>query len=287
MRYTWLVEKYLEGELSGEALRKFELEILRKPEVAEEVERIRSLTAFTREQHLKLHDYHGLIEDFDDLENIIDEQDIQQEFEGLKIKKISSSSSNFKEIGNKLSEFHAEDKLRRLNNNKILVKKVSIWLAGSAMAILIAVSSLLLIGSIPPDYLKLYGEYYSPRDVDVQRSNNTDQDDIYAQAMKSYKAKNYFMAYHFFYLLPESEASNESLLCRGITSMELGNYLEAIEIFNSLEDKDLIFKHEAMWYKSLCFLATGNEKATYYALEEIVNNNGYHKTNALSLMRKL
>ena len=28
MKYTWLVEKYLEGELSGDALRKFEIEIL-------------------------------------------------------------------------------------------------------------------------------------------------------------------------------------------------------------------------------------------------------------------
>jgi hypothetical protein len=50
MKYTWLVEKYLEGELSGEALRKFELEILRKPEVAEEVERVRSMHHFMMEQ---------------------------------------------------------------------------------------------------------------------------------------------------------------------------------------------------------------------------------------------
>ena len=46
MKYTWLVEKYLEGELKGEALRKFELEILRKPEVAKEVEKIRSMNNF-------------------------------------------------------------------------------------------------------------------------------------------------------------------------------------------------------------------------------------------------
>ena len=60
MKYTWLVEKYLEGELSGEALRKFELEILRKPEVAEEVERIRSLQKFMQHQHSKLIDFFGL-----------------------------------------------------------------------------------------------------------------------------------------------------------------------------------------------------------------------------------
>ena len=69
MKYTWLVEKYLEGELSGEAFRKFELEILRKPEVAEEVERIRSMQKFMQHQHSKLMDSSGLIEDYEDLMN--------------------------------------------------------------------------------------------------------------------------------------------------------------------------------------------------------------------------
>ena len=95
MRYTWLVEKYLEGELSGEALRKFELEILRKPEVARELEKIRTTHRFMRDQHQKMQNSAGLIEDFDDLENVLTEQDISKEYEELMVRKISSSEKDF------------------------------------------------------------------------------------------------------------------------------------------------------------------------------------------------
>ena len=89
MKYTWLVEKYLEGELSGEALRKFELEILRKREVAEELERVRSMHHFMMEQHAKFQDSLGLIEDYEDSDNVIDEEIIRQDLDGLKVRKIS------------------------------------------------------------------------------------------------------------------------------------------------------------------------------------------------------
>src|SRR4030042_4293315 len=54
MKYTWLVEKYLEGELQGKELSDFEILILKDPAVAEEVERIRKLNTFCIEQHSKL-----------------------------------------------------------------------------------------------------------------------------------------------------------------------------------------------------------------------------------------
>ena len=104
MRYTWLVEKYLEGELSGEALRKFELEILRKPEVAEEVERVRSMNHFMKEQHGKFQDSIGLIEDFEDSENVIDEEIIRKELDGLKVRRISNDQKNTSDLKTKLTE---------------------------------------------------------------------------------------------------------------------------------------------------------------------------------------
>jgi tetratricopeptide (TPR) repeat protein len=221
------------------------------------------------------------------MENVISEEDIVKDLEELKIRKISSTRNSYDEIGARLSEFHVEEKLQRHNSNKVLVKKVSVWMAGSAMAVLIAVSSLLLIGSAHPDYQKLYSEYYAPRDADVQRTITGSPDDPYSQAMKYYIAQDYSSADHHFHHLVESEASNEAILYKGINNMELGNYLAAIEIFNRLEDKDLTLRHEAMWYKSLCYLALGNEKATFYALQEIINSNGFYKTMASSLLRKL
>ena len=90
MRYTWLVEKYLEGELSGEALHKFELEILRNPEAARELERVRSLQKFMENHHAIMSSRSGLIENFDDVENVIPEHEIAEEMEELKIRKVKS-----------------------------------------------------------------------------------------------------------------------------------------------------------------------------------------------------
>jgi hypothetical protein len=286
MKYTWLVEKYLEGELSGEDLRKFELEILRKPEVAEEVERIRSLTEFSLKQHQKLFDEVGLIEYFDDIENVINEEDIGKELEGLKVRKISASRDGIREFEGKLAELQAQNNLNRYNSNKILVKKVSLWMAATAMAVLIAVSSLLFFGNDKPGYAELYSDYFYPYPADVSRALSIGPADNYSTALDLYMKEEYEKAYQIMDLIPENAISNDFLLYKGITAMEIGEYLTALEIMNRLDD-DPVLKHEGQWYKSLCFLALKDMKAARFELEEIIQSNGYHKGKAVSLIRKL
>ncbi len=118
MEYTWLVEKYLEGELGGEALRNFELEILTKPEVAEEVERIRSLNRFMKQQHKNMHRVGGLIEDFDDIDNVLHEDEVRKEFEDLKIRKISASREDLIEIRSRLTESEVRNTLNTNQSDK-------------------------------------------------------------------------------------------------------------------------------------------------------------------------
>ncbi len=286
MKYTWLVEKYLEGELSGEALRRFELEILKKPEVAEEVERIRSLQRFMEEQHLKMDIRSGLIEDYEDLENIMDEEQIGRELEGLKIRKISSRHEKLSEFKSKIAETQIRDKLRMHRSRKILVKKASLWLAASALILLTAVSLLLLTGRNDADYGELYAQYYSPPPADVLRNSNYPAEDPYNQAMQAYREGDYPAAFRLFNSIPGEGFINRLYLYRGVTAMELGKYPLAIEQFNKLES-DLMLQHEGMWYKSLCYLGMKDIKATRNALNEIIRTDGFYKDRAASLLRKL
>ncbi len=286
MKYTWLVEKYLEGELSGDALRKFELDILTKPEVAGEVERIRLLNRFMKKQHRKMQNSTGLIEDFDDLDNIVNEEDIAGELEGLKIHKISSFRKDISEFRAKMAESQVYDTLNIHRSKKVLIRKTTIWMAAASFAVFIAFSSLLFLGNNTPDYAELYKQFYSPRYADVERTAGKLTQDPFQEALKAYNNADYTRAFQLFNSIPEDGVSNKYYLYKGITAMELGKFPLAIELFSKL-DNDVYLKHESMWFKSLCYLGMEDEKATHRALNEIIHTDGYYTSMARSLLKKM
>jgi len=287
MKYTWLVEKYLEGELSGEALRKFELEILTKAEVAEEVERIRSLDNFIKKQHHRMRSSAGLIEDFDDIENVVSENTISRELEELKIRKISTSRDEIVDLKTSLAESGAQQTLNKYRSNKVVVRKITLRIAAAAsLAIFMAVSALLLTTNNDADYAGLYNQYYSPRTADVVRTAPDLAQEPFRQALKAYSEGDYTRAFLLLNSISEEGVGNTYYLYKGITAMELGKYPLAIELFNKLSD-DINLKHEGMWYKSLCFLGMEDEKATRSALNEIIEEDGYYKNMAAALLRKI
>ena len=284
MKYTWLVEKYLEGELKGEALRKFELEILRKPEVAKEVEKIRSMNNFMRVQHQKMQGGMGLIEDYNDIDNTLSEEEIGRELEGLMIRKISSARGDIDEFETKVTESRIRQTLSARKSKTMLVKRISIWMAASSLAILLAVSAYLLLDN-NTDHTRLYNRYYSPRQADAERSFEG-MDDPFSTALRAYSKEEYLKAFLIMNSIPEDEVSNTYYLYKGITAMELGEYTIAIELFGKL-DQDINLKHEGLWYKSLCFLGMGDNKAAREALNEIIQMDGYYKDMASNLLRKI
>jgi hypothetical protein len=286
MKYTWLVEKYLEGELSGEALQKFELEILRKPEVAEEVERIRSLNRFVIEQHQRMQGSGGLIEDFEDQDNVLSKEEVGRDLDGLKIRKISSSQLDVSEFSNKVTESGIRNTLNKNNSNKILVKKVSVWVAATSLFVLIVISSILLIGSKNKNYSDLYTQFYSPPPANVERSSTEISDHPYQTALKAYNNADYQEAFKVFSSIPKEGISNEYYLYFGITAMELRKFPLAIELFDNLNE-DAYLRHRAMWYKSLCFLGLEDENATRSSLNDIILSDGYYKKMASTLLRKI
>jgi TolA-binding protein len=289
MRYTWLVEKYLEGELSGEALRKFELEILRKREVAEEVERVRSMHHFMIEQHGKLQDSIGLIEDFEDSENVIDEETIRRDLDGLKVRRISNGQKDVIDLETKLTESKVSHTLSNQKSNKVLVRKVSVWLAAASIAILMVTSISLVTGKGGSgDYMALYQQYYSAYPADINnRSTAQGFKDSYDKALDAYDQKNYKSAYQYFEKIPEEfDPEDRYYLYKGVTAMELGEFQVAIKSFSNLQS-DATLKHYGMWYTGLSCIALENIPAARKVLEDIISTDGYYKREAKKLLRKI
>jgi len=288
MRYTWLVEKYLEGELSGEALRKFELEILRKPEVAEEVERVRSMNHFMKEQHSKFQDSIGLIEDFEDSENVIDEEIIRKELDGLKIRRISNDQKNTSDLKTKLTESKISQTLVDRRSNKVLIRKVSVWLAAASIAVLMVVTSISLVGKGGSgDNMALIEPYFSAPIADLDdRGINPEIKGTYYSARVKYDKKNYQEAYELFIQIPEGSADIKYYLYKGFTEMELGDFKAAIKSFEYL-NSDLMLRHKSLWYTGLSHIANDDIPTARQVLEEIISTDGEFKKEAKKLLRKI
>ena len=286
MNYTWLVEKYLEGELEGEELQKFELEILRKPEVAAEVERIRLLNRFIAEQHRRMKGSSVLIEDFDDSGNVIQEDEILRDLEGLPIHTLKDAKSDIDKFRTRLEEIQLESRLNDARKKKIRIKKVSVWMAASLLVLLTGIFTLYQFGIREPDYNQLYEQYHSHRAADVARDISSGQFDLYLQALNAYNRQDYKEALRLFNTIAQDSVSNRYYLYKGLTAMELGNYPLALQQFGRL-DRDINLRHEGMWYSCLCYLAIKDKEALRSTLKSIIESNGFYKDKAASLLRKI
>ena len=289
MKYTWLVEKYLEGELSGEALRKFELEILRKREVAEELERVRSMHHFMVEEHGKFQDSMGLIEDYEDSENVIDEEIIRQDLDGLKVRKISAEKKDVIDLTRKFTESKVKHTLVDQQSRKVLVRKVSVWLAAASVAFLMVTSISLMIGkSGTVDYMAAYQQFYSTPQADISpRDMNPGIDNNYIHALEQYNKAEYEIAYQLFNDIPDGQAPNPHYhLYKGVTAMKVGDFKLALVSLAKLKS-DPLLKHEGMWYLGLSYIALEDIPAARKELEEIIATDGHYKKRAKKLLKNI
>jgi tetratricopeptide (TPR) repeat protein len=285
MKYTWLVEKYLEGELSGEELRRFELDILRKPEVAEEVERIRTLNRFMEEQHRKMNDRTGLLEDFSDLENVVDTDEIGRDLESLKVRKISSSKDPEARLRNRILESRTRDSLNRSGSSRMIVRKTSLWIAAASVVLVAITSTLALTVSKKSSYAALYERFYLHRPADIER-DAADSGDPFEKAMQAYNKADYEDALRLLNSIPEEGADNNYFFYKGLTAMELGRFELAVDNFNKL-DGDEVLGQEGLWYKSLCYLRLDEPEAVRELLNKIILQEGYYREMAQALRKQI
>jgi tetratricopeptide (TPR) repeat protein len=287
MTYTWLVEKYLEGELSGEALRKFELEILRNPEAARELERVRNLQRFMENQHAIMDEKGGLAEDFDDMDNVIPEQEIAEELEGLKVKKFRAGKI-FREFRARISEVEAERELRSRQSKKVLVPRKHLWAAAASILLLLTTTSILLVNQLgTTDYQALYDRHYAAFPADInERALENGKASHYETAMVYYVNGDFAAFMKEFENIPEPYLNPTHYLFKGVGYMELGMHAEAIDVFTYLEPHPMQ-NHYRMWYTSLCHLALGNINEARKTFTAIVETEGHFTPQSKKILRKL
>lgn len=290
MKYTWLVEKYLEGEMSGKELTDFELLILRNEEVAREIDRVRKLLEFSRQQHERLAGEPELIEDYRDAANVIDADEIEADLDNLRIRKVpeEANGTNFLEkIRKQVRSGSSGQKHIRI----VSMLRFNLWLTAAAIALLLSVGALLLNRSAgTTDYMALYDmnfHPYQPELITRGAGAVTNDKPDYRKGLDEYKKANYSLALEY---LDTSTGKDPDFayghLFRGLSLMELGRFDEALSSFGQLKN-DRALDDYGLWYSGLCCLRMEQRDRAKDLFRKLVSEDSYFAPQARKLLRKL
>jgi hypothetical protein len=289
MKYTRLVEKYLDGEMKGEELSNFELEILKNPEVAEEVERVRNLDAFSRKQYAILASTQELLEDPEDMPHSIEESSLKNDLESLKIQKINVSDQDYQDFRKKVKAISLKNYLKITTKNKILVPGYIIWIAAACFALLLAISLLnVFTGNKPEDLHNVYANFYNPYPADLLlRDKAYLPTDPYTIGLDEYLKSNYGSALSYFNTVESGNIKNKSIyLLKGICLMETENFEDAILAFRNLSD-DPVLNDYGQWYTGLCYIELKLPDKARELFKELSHKEGYYKKMARQVLKDL
>jgi tetratricopeptide (TPR) repeat protein len=286
MKYTWLVEKYLEGDLHGKERKEFELMILTDPSVAEEVERIRKLHAFSFEQHRKLKNSVELIEEFNDPVHVLREDEIMQDLDSMKIRKITDPAG-YRDMLQKIRKTMGRDSSEKRDAKIRILLKHNFWLTAASFALILTVSSLLLVRSLRnSDPLAAYAEFYHPYAPELTiRSTEEATADDYLSGLNEYRNANYSNALALFNASLAHDPGNLPVyLFKGISLMELGDFSQALLSFKELHS-DPILDEYGRWYSGMCFLQLGRTDEARKIFRDLSRQRGYFAPQARAVMR--
>ena len=290
MKYTWLVEKYLEGEMSGKELADFELLILRNEEVAREIDRVRTLLQFSRQQHEKLTRDPELIEDYHDAAGVIDAGEIEADLDKLKIRKVPDESerNNF----HRKVQKYAPSGVRRPKQPRIVTMlRFNLWLTAAAIALLLTLGYILLDRSTGHiDYLALYDTNFHPYQPELAKRDagaGIKEKTNYEKGLDEYKKANYSLALDYFNTSTSEDPDyTYGHLFRGLSLMELGEYQEALGSFDHLK-ADRSLDDYGTWYSGLCYLRLNQPEQAKILFRQLVEGNSFFAPQARKILRKL
>ena len=289
MKYTWLVEKYLDGELKGEELHNFELEILKNPEIAEEVERIRNLDAFSRKQYDLLTAAHELLEDPDDIQLSLEEAIVKNDLESLKIQEISENDPDYLDFRKKVRAVSLKNYLKATAFNKILVPGYALWTAAACFLILLTFTLLSVFTDKGNKNLHdVYASFYQPYQADRQvRDNSIIAADPYVMGLSEYVKSNYKQALVFFDEVESGNEINKAIyLLKGICLMETGKYEDAILEFGFLSG-DPVLNDFGQWYTGLCYIELNQTEEARKLFRALAGQEGYFRDMSGMVLKKL
>lgn len=145
-------------------------------------------------------------------------------------------------------------------------------------------------GNYGVDYGQLYENYFTPYPpVTIFRESNAlELQRGFVNSMNLYQASRYSeAAIELEKLLSEDPSSTTIRFYLGVSYMKLGEYSKSRESFDQIINKDPFFTEQAMWYKSLCYIAGAETDKAIETLTALSTQNTSYKGKAEKLLKKL
>jgi tetratricopeptide (TPR) repeat protein len=244
-----LIEQYLDGELTGEALLAFEKEMQASAELSNEV-RLHKIVRDDMMQSIQgRRKEHALAETLDDL-----------------------GRSHFKKKPAKIVGID-----RRW------------WYAAAAIAASVAIFLIIKpFSSQPFNNEKLFTEYVRDEESlpEAQRGNNNN-DSALIEATRLYNKKAYDSALPLLrFITSQKPGETQLVFAKGRAFLQTGIYDSALMIFDNISTGTSVFKNQALWSKALVLLKQNKLNECYDVLTGIPRDSDKY-TEAQKLMKKI
>jgi len=252
------IEKYIQGELSGNALKEFETQI-KKDEV------LQKKVNFYQYTDSVLHN------------NLAQNKDIDAEFK-----------SNLEKFGNK---YFSEEALHELNPSIETKQEESIAKASIIKRLMpfiaLAAAALLLFFFLPGEKNTLYANFFETAKL-INDHSSSDNSNIFSKANKQYRTENFKEAIPLYekYITENSDPYLWAFVYKGCSHMVLDQIDLAINTFQQLSIKDSDFKEMANWYLALCHLKKGDKEQSKTILKHISPEDKEYYDKAQQLLKK-
>jgi tetratricopeptide (TPR) repeat protein len=253
MRHIDRIQKYLDGEMKGDELKKFKDDLQKDPELVQELDLHRSLDGIILTQ---------------------DEERFRKKLdEAYKEYKIKSAGND-------------NPKPSRKKEKQRLYIAVS-FAAGFILAIIVYVSGIRKESndSIFNKYLISYTGEQSSRNLHSSLSSP----DTIERAINLYNQNNYSEASQLFnQILQASPENTEAQFYNGLCFIYLNEFERAITSFDKVLNRPYnYFQEYSKWYLVMCYVRTNQNETAKILLQEIASGNGFFSNDAKKVLRKL
>lgn len=244
-----LIDEKLSGELSGEELEAFDLDLMNDPELMSEFE---------------LHE---------EIDEAIQESEVIELRKKLDL--VYDLTQNKKQPG--LLRTILRHKLSRIAAASFVV-----------LLIMTSLSLYFLRpdGNMSND--SLFKIYYQPDAALLIRGTDS-QNAALIEAFQLYENKEYNSALELFALVLDADGENIPVqFYSGISNIELGQYREALHPFNFImENNQNLYIERAEWYASLCYLKLNENEIAVDLFRKISLSSSFYKDKAHEILKSI
>ncbi len=266
-----IIDQYIQGQLSGEALKEFEALLEKDTALQEEVN-------FAQYAEVVLHKK---------LSTKAVQDEVDQKLQPLLTQFGDQyfTEAAFEQVESNAETVQPETRTTPTPTPTLIKRLLPFAMVAAAAALLLFVywnSTLFL----PHEHEKLYANFYEPeKTINTQSPTNALTD--FDKGTQQYNNKKYQEAIpHFEKSVDENINRAWALIYTGNAQMELTQMDEAIQTFQQLKTQYPDFANKANWYLALCQLRQGNTNLTIETLKRI-SPDAKEYNKAQQLLKKL